>query len=220
MTPMLRLSRPGVPELLCLCGLSGLLAAIGLAAATSALEPSRTERFAGPLGLAPTWTVIVLAAIGALLALRLRNRAARIGLAALAGSVSLAVGGVGLDATFAPPATFGQQYATVYAPSSNLTYGEQLAASIREGHGYRDSGGVDTYRMPGYPALIALSSAIGGVAPSDLRSVGPGTIWMQLWLTAGALAVFAVVSAPRFPPRAPPLVLRVLALPPAPPHHT
>jgi hypothetical protein len=215
MSRMRHLTRPGVPELLCLCGISALLAGIGLAAAASALKLDRTEGFSSQLGLSPTSTVTVLAAIGALLALRLRGRGVRIGLAVLATSVSLAVGGVGLDADFAPPATYGQQFTTVYEPSYNLSYGEQLAASIRQGKGYRDTSGIDTYRMPGYPALVAISGAIAGVHPSDVRGVDRVTIWMQLLLTAFALGVFAFVAASRYRRWALLILLGVLALLPA-----
>jgi hypothetical protein len=211
-----KLTGRGVPELLIVCGLSALIAAIGVSAAASALKPDRTSLFSAGLGFSATHAVTILAVPAGLLLFRLRGLHARIGFAAFAAALTLAVGGLGLDATFAPPSTFGVQFEQYYGPTGNLNYGEQLAANLREGHGFRyDNGSVETYRMPGYPALIALSSAIARVAPRDWRGVDAVTIWMQLFLTALAVALLAAVAVPRFKRLTLLLVVTTLALLPA-----
>jgi hypothetical protein len=195
-----------------------LLLGIGLSAAESALTPDRTSRLALPFSglwsaVTPTHAVTVLGAIAAVLVWRRsRSTTARVAVAVLAASLSVAVSGVNLDSTFAPPGTFGQQFEANYAHSGNLTYGAQLAANLREGHGFRyDNGSVETYRMPGYPALVAVAGAITGTPERDLRSVTRITIWTQLLLTAFAIGLFVFMAGPRL--RRPVVLALALLLP-------
>jgi len=181
-----------------------LLASIGVAATASALTPNRVRSFVLPVSpfasaITPTRVVSLLGLLGVVLLLIPGRRGGKALLAVFACALAIAISGISVDAWFAPPMTWGEQWQAQYAPSYNLTYGLQLAANLREGHGDRyDNGSIDTYRMPGYPALVALAGTIARVPERDLRGVAAATIWFQLLLTAAAIGLFAYVAASRF----------------------
>jgi hypothetical protein len=214
------LSRAAVdPEGILLLGVSGLLATIGIAATHSALEPTRTAVFRLPLGslsstITPTRAVTAIAIVTSALLLR-RAFAGRVLLAIFVTALAIAVYGTTLSSWFGPPNNWGTQWQTTYRTSGNLTEGIQLAANLREGHGYKlDDGSVDTYRMPGYAMVVAGAGAIAGTPARDYRSVAADTIWAQVILTALALGVFTFAAVKRFSrPVVLALVLVLVSLP-------
>jgi hypothetical protein len=203
-----------------LAGLVLLLDTLGLAAGNAALTPDRTAPFTLPLGsLSATITPARVIAVGGLLALVLaRERpqaAGRATLAVLAATLAFAVSAANTDAFFAPSSNWGQQWQTYYSVNGNLTEGLKLSANLREGHGYTfDNGKFDSYRMPGYAALVTAAAVGGGDAPRDYRAVATDTIWLQILLTAAAMGVFVFAAAGRLGrPVLLVLVLLLIALP-------
>jgi hypothetical protein len=181
-----------------------LLVAIGAAAIDSALTPDRTDLFQLPLGVlastvTPSRVVTVMAILMFALLLLRKHTGNRALVATFVAALAFAVYGITLSSWFAPPDNWGQQWQTTYSTSGNLTEGVQLAANLREGHGYKlDDGSVDTYRMPGYAVVVAAAGAAGGAHARDFRSVAEDTIWAQIILTAAALGVFTFAAAKRF----------------------
>lgn len=142
---------------------------------------------------------MTLLAVVAVTLLVVHRRFGRVSMAVIFAALAFAVSGLDVEAWFAPPTNFGQQWQTDYGPNGNLTEALQLAANLREGHGYTlDDGSVDTYRMPGYALLAAAAGAASGASPRDFQNVGAATIWLQILLTAAAIGGFVYVAASRF----------------------
>jgi hypothetical protein len=179
---------------------TALLLAIGIGATASGVMPERSSALSIGLGaLTPARAVVLLVVLGAVGYALVPSENSRLLRAVFASAVVLAAGGLAVDAVFAPPATFGAQFEAEYEPSSNLTYGTELAEGVREGRGLTyPNGSVETYRMPGYPFFVALTGTIGGAPADDWLQVTQLTIWAQVFLTAAAAGLFAFVAAPRF----------------------
>jgi hypothetical protein len=187
-----------------LAGVSLLLIAVGGAAAHAALTPNRTTGFELPLGsisdtVTPSRVVTVIALLTFAVLLIRRTLGERILVATFVAALSFAVYGTTLSSWFAPPNNWGTQWRTTYSTNMNLTEGIVLAANVREGNGYTfDDGKVDTYRMPGYAAVVAAASVVAGTPARDFRGVATDTIWAQVLLTAAALGLFTFAAARRF----------------------
>ena len=189
---------------LLLAGTSLLLVVIGVAATRSALAPARTNTFRLPLGsiastVTPARVVTAIALVIFAVLLVRRRPGERALVATFVATLAFAVYGTTASSWFAPPNTWGEQWRTTYSISGNLTEGIELAANLREGHGYKfDNGSVDTYRMPGYAAVVAAAGITARTTPRDFRNVAADTIWAQILLTAAAVGIFAFVAAKRF----------------------
>jgi hypothetical protein len=127
-------------------------------------------------------------------------------LSAFVFALTLAVVATELRRTYPVGSThsFPNAFATFHLKNFNLTESLVAAQNILRGRGNTLSvaGGttkIDTYRMPGYPLLIALSGKVWRVSPEDTVGLGTSTVYLQVWCFALAAATVAFALARTVP---------------------
>jgi hypothetical protein len=196
---------PAVASLTVLVGLLAIIGAVGLHGALRDSGSGMVSRaFDGP---AIVGLLLILTAVGSLIIGRAKALPARATWLAVFGcSLAVAIAAAELRQAYpvATPRSFPRSFAANHLQNFNLTESLVTGQNLLKGAGNTlpMAGGatqIDTYRMPGYPLLVASAGIIFRAPANDLESLGASTVYLQVLLLACAVA-FLAYNLPRSVP--------------------
>jgi dolichol-phosphate mannosyltransferase len=147
--------------------------------------------------LFPLYSILGWLAIGILLVASTLEKSAygRVLQAACLGMGAIFVHAVAVRQGLAVRGGFSRFLTDEVVNSYNLGYGRRLAANFLAGNGFVFAQGepIDPFRMPGYPAFVALVHAISGRSLDDVAGMTSATIVAQVIVFGLAVGTFVVL---------------------------
>ncbi|MBI4471559.1 MAG: hypothetical protein HY646_02755 [Acidobacteria bacterium] len=177
-----------------------ILGIFGVFALHGALGINSDATFAGIFlrSNASVSLLLFLSLAGGLMLVVLPRSASRLMLAGFAAALAIAVAGVELRQKYSPAHenSFPKAFSSYHLHNGNLSESLYSGSRLLQGRGNTSGdldtvpGYINTYRMPGYPILVAIAGLLFRAAPTDLIGLGASVVYFQVFLFALALAAF------------------------------